>query len=406
MKLIQSLLLFALAQAFVTGCTQSTETGAESPAGSQSELPYLFTDDSGALMMSWVEPVDTAGTYRLLYSKLEGEGWSEPSEIAQSNEWFVNWADYPSIVSWQGQAMAAHWLKKVPGNTYSYNVNLSMHKKSDGWTEPLTPHFDSTATEHGFVSMRPWNEDQVLAVWLDGRQTHQREEDEYFDLDKAMTLRSALISRSGEVTEKKLIDDSVCDCCNTSLAITSDGAIAAYRNRTDEEIRDIYVSRYRNGSWSQGVPVASDNWNIGACPVNGPRIAAAGSKVAVAWYTGAGNTPAVKAAFSDDGGSSFGEAITLSSDKALGRVDIAIDESGHTYISWMDREGDQAFLKVKRFNEDGTAGSDYTITEMSSSRRSGFPQMELHGNQLVFAWTDIAEQPKVNVLRLPVSTIP
>ncbi len=406
MKSIQYILLLTITLGLLSGCSQSTNTESESPAGSQSELPYLFADDSGALIMSWVEPVDTAGTYRLLYSKLEGESWSEPSEIAASNEWFVNWADYPSIVSRQGQPMAAHWLKKVPGNTYSYYVNMSMHSEDDGWTEPLTPHFDSTATEHGFVSMMPWNEDQVLAVWLDGRQTHQREEDEYFDLDKAMTLRSALISRSGEVTEKKLIDDSVCDCCNTSLAITSDGAIAAYRNRTGEEIRDIYVSRYRNGSWSEGVPVASDNWNIGACPVNGPRIAASGSKVAVAWYTAAGDSPAVKAAFSEDGGASFSDAITLSSAKALGRVDIAIHESGTSYISWMDREGDKAFLKVKKFNEDGTSGNDYTVTEMSSSRRSGFPQMELHGDRLVFAWTDIAENPKIKALQLPVSTIP
>ena len=60
-----------------------------------------------------------------------------------------------------------------------------------------------------------------------------------------------------------------------------DGPIAVYRNRTDDEIRDIYVSRYEMGAWTVGKPVHNDGWHVEACPVNGPVVSAHGKDVTV-----------------------------------------------------------------------------------------------------------------------------
>ena len=54
-----------------------------------------------------------------------------------------------------------------------------------------------------------------------------------------MTLRSALISTDGVLLEDHLVDDLVCDCCQTDVAETAHGPIGVYRNRTRQEIRDI-----------------------------------------------------------------------------------------------------------------------------------------------------------------------
>lgn len=359
----------------------------DAPGGETSRLPYLTSDSSGTVYLSWVEPAAEDGRHRLLYSTLDRGQWSPPKEIASSSKWFVNWADYPSIVASGGAPRAAHSLRKIPGNTYSYNVNIFLNSNGR-WSPPLTPHHDSTATEHGFASMVPWK-GKVLAVWLDGRQTHDRSDEEYFDIEKAMTLRSAVITPDGEVTHKRLIDDSVCDCCNTSLARTARGAVAAYRNRTGEEIRDIYVSRYDGKQWTPPVAVHDDGWNIAACPVNGPAVAAADSMVAVAWYTGADKTPTVKAARSNDFGAHFNEPVTINEAEPLGRVDAGVDRKGNTYVSWIEQAADGHRLKVRRIGPDGTLSRAYAVAEMNSSRKSGFPQMELSGDRLVFAWTHV-----------------
>ena len=377
----------------LTGCTQTGEPEvleADNPATANSQLPFLYTDNSGQLFFSWVEPANTENEYRHLYSKLMENGWTDPTEIQRSDSWFVNWADFPSLVGYNGNPMAAHQLRKIPGNTYSYEIDISTHA-NDQWNTPFTLHNDSTATEHGFVSMTALNAESFMAIWLDGRQTEDRSDEEYFNMDKAMSLRSAIINTDGTVTDRLLIDDSVCDCCPTSMVITPKGPVAAYRNRTDEEIRDIYVTRYLNGSWTSPAAVLNDSWKIGACPVNGPKLAAAGSNVGIAWYTAADGESAVKVAYSSDSGETFGDPVIINKGSTLGRVDITLDEAGQTYVSEINKRGEQHYVTVHKINFDTGESVAHEVGVISGSRSSGFPQMELHNGELFLAWTDIAE---------------
>lgn len=370
----------------------------ESPARQASSLPFLETDRSGNVFLSWVETASDNQAI-LYYSKLTDNQWSRPDTIASSSEWFVNWADYPSITAQNGEVTTAHVLKKIPGNTYSYNVNMYSRQADDLWNGPILPHFDNTATEHGFVSMVPW-QNKTLAVWLDGRQSANRTDEQYFDLSKAMTLRSALISSDGSITQSQLIDESVCDCCNTALAVTPKGAVAAYRNRSNQEIRDIYISRYIAGKWTAPKAVHNDNWEIAACPVNGPAIAAHDSTVVVTWFTAANDDPQVKAAVSTDYGNSFSAPIGINDTTATGRVDVVIDNQSNAFVSWMEGADETSTLKVKQIKPDHSVSEAYNVTAMDGSRRSGFPQMELSGNTLYFAWTAIDSTTSVKTAEL------
>ena len=100
-------------------------------------------------------------------------------------------------------------------------------------------------------------------------------------MDTGMTLRAASMDSNGTVSQEQVIDDSVCDCCRTDIAIASSGRIAVYRDRTEQEIRDIYITRRIEGAWQTGVPISDDGWEIAGCPVNGPAIVAQGDLVAV-----------------------------------------------------------------------------------------------------------------------------
>lgn len=360
-----------------------------SVAGDNSSLPSLYTDNTGTVFMSWVEEREQLA--ELKYASFENSTWSEPTIISADSTWFLNWADYPSIIGKDGQPMAAHWLNKKPGGTYAYDVNISAFNNE--WTDRTIPHQDETATEHGFLSMLPASDSTFMAVWLDGRKTAGRDHHEYADLSKAMTLRGAIIDRKGKVMEKFLIDDSVCDCCNTSLAKTESGFIVNYRNRTEDEVRDIYSSVFRDGSWSEPKVVHNDNWEIAACPVNGPAIDAQNKIVATSWFTGANGQPKVQLGISNDFGLTYDTVISVDDQHAIGRTDILMNDD-KIWVSWLSSVDDSGQLNLASYSLNGEPLKQYSIPNISEKRSTGFPQISTSDRGILIAFTDVSEEQK------------
>ncbi len=395
----KTLLYTLLISFFLLNCSEPpSDIEIENPASEQGKYPRLYTDNTGAVFMSWM--ITNNDTTSLYYSKYENEEWTSPTLISASDSWFVNWADFPSIIGRNGEPVAAHWLQKKPGGTYSYDVTISQFKDNE-FTSPVVPHADNTATEHGFVSMIPMSDDVFYAIWLDGRNMtggHGSESDDHGStLDQAMTLRGAIIT-TDQPMQETVIDNSVCECCGTSFARSGNSLIAAYRNRTADEVRDIYIAKMdiQTGVWSEPEYISNDNWQINACPVNGPQLAANNDLVALAWFTGADDIAKVKLRTSTDGGDNWLEAKVLESETALGRVDVAITPDDIIWVSWLSRVEDTAVLKLASFDEAGNQLSLQVINEVSPSRSGGFPQLELIGNTKIVAWTDVSEdQPRI-----------
>ena len=373
-----------------------------SPTGENASLPRLFTDNTGTVFMSWVE--SDGDSTSLLYSSLTNNEWTKSELISKSDSWFVNWADFPSITARNGEPIAVHWPQKIPGGTYAYNVNIT--NASSDWEHVIAPHNDNTPTEHGFVSMAPASDSTFVTIWLDGRNTVNSgghdDHDTPSGIASAMTLRAAVIDADLNVLESYLIDESVCDCCGTTVVNTESGFITAYRNRTENEIRDIYISRFVNGQWENSKPVFDDNWNIAACPVNGPSIDADGNSIAVAWFSGANDESKVKVAFSEDEGQTFSQPIVLDNGNPLGRVDVEFLEDGTALVSWMERnmeDRSKAFFNGKKVSKKGQVLNEFKISLMESSRRSGFPQISSYNKSIIAAWTDLStpSTPKVKV---------
>ena len=354
-------------------------------------LPRLYTDNKNTVFMSWIEQEGEIAT--LYYSKFLDKTWSDPIQVDQSDEWFVNWADYPSIIAYDGNPMATHWLKKIPGNTYSYNVEIAPYQNNQ-FQKPIVPHSDKTATEHGFVSMTPISDSSFYAIWLDGRNTIGGH-NEHGDLSASMTLRGATISIDGQILSEGELDASVCDCCNTSIAKTNSGQIAAYRNRTENEVRDIYFTKYVNGAWQSPKPIFNDNWEIAACPVNGPSIDVNDTNIVVAWFTGANDKPMVKLAYSLDEGDSFLTPIIIDSTSALGRVDVIANKDNTAWVSWMSRNTNGGQLNLRQVSIEGETIDEFVISDINPSRGSGFPQITFAKDGILVAWTELSENNKL-----------
>jgi hypothetical protein len=231
-----------------------------------------------------------------------------------------------------------------------------------------------------------------------------KESDEHAPAAASMTLRYAAIDAGGNLSDETQLDERVCECCQTSAAVTSQGPIAVYRDRSQNEVRDIYLVRQVNGSWTTPQPVFADNWQINGCPVNGPSVAADGSKVAVAWFTSAANTPRVKIAFSQDAGTTFSQPIQVDDGDNVGRVDTLLLPDGSALVCWLSGNAEGGQIKVRRVRTDGTVGPVAVIAQTDISRSSGFPRMARLGDEVHFAWTEFGKPSRVRMAVADVAT--
>ena len=349
----------------------------------------LFTNHIGETYLSWIEyEADTSYTFQ--YSKLEKSIWSSPVTIKNGKDWFVNWADFPSLIQSKNGDFAAHWLEMRGDGTYEYDVHIALSNNGKDWNKELIPHRDSLAAEHGFVSMSELENGDFIVVWLDGRNTVSTNH-QHSNQMGAMTLRTASISANGKLYNEYELDQRICDCCQTDISVTREGPIAVFRDRSKSEVRDISVVRVKDSVWMDPAPVHNDDWVFPACPVNGPSIETLDNHVGVLWYTGVNNNPKVQLSISEDFGANFGSPIKINEQKTLGRVDLTKWDNERFIATWIEERDEQMMIMARLINREGNLSQSYPLAEISSSRLSGFPIISSSPNGAILTWTEVSK---------------
>lgn len=319
----------------------------ETPALEKAKVPFIAGDGEGGFYVSHV----AGDSFRV--ARVRGGRWSEAREIASGNL-LVNSADFPSI-AFDGKTLRASWSTR---NAHGSAIHLA--RSTDGgatWSAPVTPH-PPLVSQFGFVSLA--GDETVL---LDGRKLKGGMEGE-----GEMELR----------TPGALLDPRVCDCCQTAMAMTSEGAIVAYRDRSATEVRDISYVRRTPAGWSEPKTLHADGWKIAGCPVNGPQLDARGRRVVAAWFTAANDQPRVYAAFSDDAGATFSAPVRVDRGGTVGRVDVALLEDGDAIVTFLAGGA----LHARRVARDGTLGEVRRVVEAG-----GFPRVAVSKENVGVVWT-------------------
>lgn len=368
------------------------------PPAADGALAPNFARVGEFVAVSWLEPVEDEGeaAHRLRFARLSGGAWSAPVTVVEGGDFFANWADLPAVVEMGSGELLAHWLAKTGDDTYAYSIFLA--RSADGgstWTPSGQLNSDATDTEHGFVSWVPEG-DGARAFWLDGRE---------MAAGGAMAVRTAFVGDA--VGGEELLDERTCECCSIDATVATDGPLIVYRDRGETEVRDVAIVRRESSGWSEPQPVLVDAWKINGCPVNGPAVAARGTSVVVAWFTGADSAPRVQITFSDDGGATFDPVGEVDASTPLGRVDVVFDDEGRAWVVWMRSVGERAQILLQWIDRRGYRGDAVVIAETSAARASGFPRLARLGDALYVAWVDVAaaEPQRIRMKELPVSTL-
>jgi len=366
-----------------------------SPAGDNSLEPQMTTG-GGRTILSWL--VRAGSRTSLQFAERTAAGWTPVTTAASGTDFMINSADVPSVRRLADGSLVAQWLQEDGPDPEAYKLRLA--RSSDQgrtWSTPVSPHRDKVQTQHGFASFFEPPAGGFGVVWLDGRA---------IDPDAPegagnMALRAATFDRAGKQLGEVVVDARVCECCQTAAASTTNGVLVAYRDRSTGEVRDIVVRRLVAGRWSEPTTAHDDGWTIKACPVNGPALAARGSEVAVAWFTGKGDVGHSFVVFSHDGGQTFGAPVGLDEGSSVGRVGVELLADGSAVATWVDGSGERPSFMARRVEATGRRGAVARIGESSGTR---YPRVAQAAGEVLFAWTDTAgsSSSAVRVARAPI----
>jgi hypothetical protein len=328
----------------------------EVPAAAHSVGASLIAGPDGTLHLSWVE---TGRTNVLRFAQLDATShrWSAARTIAQDASLTTNAADFPQLAVDGTGRITAIWTDGHGGARRS-----DSRDRGATWSVPAPWTTDGHEVEK--FSLAPLADGRVLVAWLDGRG--------HIGGAGVQQLYARILDTPGP---DMLIDASVCDCCQTALAAFLDGgAVVSYRGRTADEVRDIRIARFRGGQWEPPHPLNNDGWRINACPVNGPRLASDGSRVGVAWFTGADNDPRVLASFSPDAGARFLMPLRIDRGKPVGHADTAILRDGAVLVTWTEQDGS---VWLRRITPEFDATEPIALADPGSVSRQCVPRMAM-----------------------------
>ena len=404
MTVLRALVAFVVVLPLVSGCGRSEPSGQTAPAtpAADSASPISIqpvnapaqgesgqaqlTQSGRGILLSWLERKDPAAT--LKFSELTGGAWTPARTVSSSDHWFISDADPPTVMRMSDGTLVATSYPSVDPTVEAYDLRLS-YSRDDGktWSAPITPHHDKTKTQHGFASVFEMPNRSLGLVWLDGRDQELNTKDPQ---GGSMAVYFASFDASWKQTGESSVDARVCECCQTTAVTTDEGPLVAFRDRTEKEIRDIHVTRFEQGKWTAAQPVHADNWQIDACPVNGPALSARGRAVAAAWFTAVGDTGHAYAAFSQDAGRTWGEPIRLDDATSTGHVDIEMLEDGSAVASWVEFANERSQFTVRIVKPSRERSQPVVVAGAGEGRVSGYPRMSRQGADLVFAWTESA----------------
>ncbi len=320
--------------------------------------------------------------------------------------WFVNWADFPSLVVLDNGDWVAHWLQKNGAGTFAYEIRLTRSRdRGRSWSAGVVPHTDGTETEHGFVSMVAAGGDRVRLVWLDGREmaaaNHDSAHHAQHEHAGRMTLRTAVLDRRGRLHEQARLDASTCSCCQTDMVRVGGHTRVVYRDHGDADLRNIHWLAHERGRWTRERSVHDDGWRLAGCPVNGPALAAGRAGILAVWPTMQGEALHVRAALGHARG--FGAPVDLESDaRTVGRVDAAPWGAGFL-VTWLGvgNSTDSSALRVAELDGSARPRATHAITELPPGRSTGNPRVAAHADVALLAWVESVDgQPMVRLVRL------
>ncbi len=310
-----------------------------SAEGEKAAEPSVATSPDGAVYVAWVG--HGAGKEADVWlARFDGEGRraGEATRVNPSVGGATAWrGDPPCVAVAPDGAVYVAWTARAGEAVHATTLYLSASRdggKSFG--PPVKVNDDAGVCVHGMHSLAVGRDGRVYLAWLDERNLISHGATKHGDGAQKAGEQAGAKKTSGGMhgeqnrevffaasadggrtfSRNRLVASEACPCCKTALAVSGEGRVyVGWRQVLPGDFRHIAVASTADGGETFAAPtvVSDDRWELRACPVSGPALAAGdGGALRVLWYTaGEAGRPGLYDSESNDGGRTFGPRRVL-----------------------------------------------------------------------------------------------
>jgi len=359
--------------------------------------PQFLEMSDGDILLWWVQKNAQTNENEVAYatSADQGESFSKHKIIPVSsgaNE--ANGEGPPRMAVKPDGTMILVYNKPNPMPEFRFAGDVLFTQSLDGgatWSEPKPIHTDGIRESgQGFTVLETLSNGEVAALWLDGR--HKTE---------SSAIYMAITEGDKGFGKDRKIGAYTCQCCKNSMIMDNDGNLhVAYRGLKNG-IRDImyFYSSDLGKTFSEPRKISDDNWQLDACPHNGPDLAYTGKALHAVWYTNTdkkGIFFASKSTETNDEG--FVNKFQLSKNELAKHVKIVSLNKNTSVVLWDEKiksvadDGMVSRLAYKVIkNGQPTHGNYLTTSDVQAQNPSA---ITLDEKRVLVAWSENDEDGK------------
>jgi hypothetical protein len=351
-----------------------------------SKVTPTFSQD-GRLWLAWM----AGGQVLVASSRDGGRTLSTPAQVTQG-KLDLDWGPdaRPKIALDRKGDIA------VAFSTFrdkAFNGEVFYSRSSDGGTTFAAPRPITDNTESQRFEALAFDADGTLfAAWLDKRNRVpvQQAGKKY---DGAALFFSTSKDGGATYSQATMAVDNTCECCRLGFALDPSGhPVIVFRNIFEGSVRDHAIVTFTD----QGTPgdvhrVSVDDWQIAACPHQGPSLSIGpNGTYHVVWYTNGTVRKGLFYARSSDGGKTFSDPMPIGqAARAPSRPYVITGPQG-TAIAWKEFDGEKTSVDLMTSADDGKTWSQpRTIATTSDS--SDHPLLVSDGRQYYLSWMTKAD---------------
>ena len=316
-----------------------------------------------------------------------------------------------ALVAREGRdpAIVVVWTSK--GSTGTRLLSARSDDGGKSFAAPAAVTGSDAAGNRGWESIATDRDGEVLALWLDHRETatgksvapmdHAEHQHLEANQNKADGVARAQLSKLffaklAQSGSGRAIVGGVCYCCKTSIATDSaNGVYAVWRHVYAGNVRDIAFTMSTDGGRTFGAPVrvSNDNWVLDGCPENGPAIAVDSSKqIHVAWPTlvpaaspSSEPSMALFYATSSDG-RRFTARQSIPTEGFPRHPQIALGPHGEAVVAWDERTEGNSRVVIAHGTGDTHGTVHFARQVVGDNASASYPVIATAGDASVIAW--------------------
>lgn len=318
-----------------------------------------------------------------------GKSYSKPVNVnAEPEDILGDGENRPKIIVQKGVVYVSY----TQGLAKPMTGNIRFSRSLDGgetFSQPVTVNDNLEIISHRFEEMRVNDRGQVFIAWLDKRDLNAatKKGEKYTGLG----VYYAVSDDNGASFKPNVrAAEHACECCRVAMAMDRDGtAVIAWRHVFGKNVRDHAMMRLDGKS--QLVRLSHDNWEINACPHQGPGASIADDGVYhFVWFNNAPDRHGLFYSHSADQGKSFSTPVSFGNFKAQASHAHVLSLGKRVYIAWKEFDGETTTIQMMQSSDGGNHWSA-SQKAASTSDTSDHPLLVSDGKSAYLSWNTAKE---------------